>query len=199
MFYWAKIRKNSPTYSPFRDVHKDEIRRIVREELVVKKDLKTAEKQLLATEGIREFFNGLTTDKKEEDFRRHLRRYLQIYSPDCPWEVNTTNRYKKDTHEAAITARCWIRRNEKIKYLSGILVVITSEEEKEILDRENDFSIVVSCRNKSTSLFMGPARFVNHDCNSNAKLVAMDQRNHRYKGYCGWRGDYSYIRGELLW
>lgn len=113
----------------------------------------------------------MKTDKEKEDFRRHLRRYAQIYLPDCPFEVNSTNRYTIVTQEAAITARRYIRRNESVKYLSGIQVVITPDEEKEISTRKKDFSIVVSSRNKCTSLFMGPARFANHDCDANAKLV----------------------------
>ena len=152
-------------------MREDEIAKIVQDELVVNKDLDGAEKKLLATDGMRRFMNGLKTDKEKEDFRRHLRRYAQIYLPDCPWEVNTTNRYTIVTHEAAIIARRYIRRNESIKYLSGIQVNITPEEEKEIAVRKKDFSIVVSSRNKCTSLFMGPARFANHDCNANAKLV----------------------------
>lgn len=100
-----------------------------------------------------------------------MRRYAQIYMPDCPWEVNSTNRYTIVSHEASITARRPIKRNESVKYLSGIQVVITPEEEKEISVRKKDFSIVVSSRNKCTSLFMGPARFANHDCEANAKLM----------------------------
>lgn len=143
--------------------------------MVINKDLDAAEKKLLATDGLRRFHNGLKTDKEKTDFRRHLRRYLQIYLPDCPWEVNSTNRYTIVSHEAAVTARKSIRRNESIKYLSGIQVVITPEEEKEIAVRKKDFSIVVSSRNKCTSLFMGPARFANHDCGANAKLMTTSQ------------------------
>lgn len=171
MHYWTTIPKNRSTYHPSRGVREDEIAKIVQNEVGVNKDLEAAEKKLLATSGIRKFLNGLKTDKEKEDFRRHLRRYAQIYLPDCPWEVNSTNRYTIVTHEAAITARRCIRRNESIKYLSGIQVNITPEEEKEIAVRKKDFSIVVSSRNKCTSLFMGPARFANHDCDANAKLV----------------------------
>lgn len=152
-------------------MREDEIAKIIQDEVIINKDLEAGETRLLATDGIRRFSNGLKTEKEKEDFRRHLRRYLQIYMPDCPWEVNTTNRYTIVTHEAAITARRYIRRNESVKYLSGIQVTITPEEEKDMALRRKDFSIVVSSRNKCASLFMGPARFANHDCGANAKLV----------------------------
>ena len=175
VFYWTTIPKNKTTYHPSRGVREEDIAKILQDEVVINKDLDAAEKKLLATDGLRRFNNSLKTDKEKEDFRRHLRRYLQIYSPDCPWEVNTTNRYTIVTHEAAVTARRSIRRNESIKYLSGIQVVITPEEEKEMAVRKKDFSIVVSSRNKCTSLFMGPARFANHDCGANAKLMTTGQ------------------------
>ena len=53
--------------------------------------------------------------------------------------------------------------------------MITPEEEAEMALRKKDFSIVVSSRNKCTSLFMGPARFANHDCGANARLVTKGQ------------------------
>lgn len=135
------------------------------------KDLEAATKKLLATAGLKRFINGLKTDKEKDDFKRHLRRYVQIYLPDCPWEVSSTNRYTIVSHEAAVAARRPIMRNEPIKYLSGVQVMITPEEEKQISVQKKDFSIVVSSRSKCTSLFMGPARFANHDCDANAKLM----------------------------
>ncbi|KAM0414673.1 hypothetical protein ACHAPT_013476 [Fusarium lateritium] len=171
VFYWTTVPKNRTSYHPSRGVREEEITKILQEEAVLNKDLEAAEKRLLKTDGLKRFYNGLRTDKEKEDFRRHLRRYVQIYLPDCPWEVSTTNRYTIVTHEAAVHARRFIKRNESIKYLSGVQVIITPEEEKEISSRKKDFSIVVSSRSKCTSLFMGPARFANHDCDANAKLM----------------------------
>lgn len=130
---------------------------------------------MLATDGLRRFYNALKTSKEKVDFTQHLRRYMQIYLPDCPFEVSSTNRYTVTTHEASIVARRPLKRNETIRYLSGIQVVITPEEEEALSSRKKDFSIVVSSRNRLTSLFMGPARFANHDCGANAKLVITGQ------------------------
>ncbi|KAM0498497.1 hypothetical protein ACHAP8_006119 [Fusarium lateritium] len=171
VFYWTTVPKNRTSYHPSRGVKEEEIGKILQEEVVLKKDLESAEKKLLTTNGLKRFHNALKTDKEKDDFRKHLRRYVQIYLPDCPWEVSSTNRYTIVSHEAAVTARRAIRRNEAIKYLSGVQVVITPEEERAISSQKKDFSIVVSSRSKCTSLFMGPARFANHDCDANAKLM----------------------------
>jgi histone-lysine N-methyltransferase SUV420H len=134
-----------------------------------------AEAKLLATDGLRKFYSSLKTPQERDHFKGHLRRYMSIYLPDCPFEVNATNRYTIVTQEASVTARRYIKPNEIIKYLCGIQVVITPEEEEDMALRKKDFSIVVSSRNKCTSLFMGPARFANHDCDANARLVTKGQ------------------------
>jgi [histone H4]-N-methyl-L-lysine20 N-methyltransferase len=174
-FYWTTIPKNRPSYHPSRGVTEEETTRIIQDHLVVKPDLDTAETRMLAVGGLARFHAGLKTAREKEDFRRHLRRYMSIYLPDCPFEVSSTNRYTVVTHEACITARRYIRKNETIRYLCGIQVAITAKEEEEISKRKKDFSIVVSSRSKSTSLFMGPARFANHDCDANAKLMTTGQ------------------------
>ncbi|KAF4580937.1 Histone-lysine N-methyltransferase SET9 [Ophiocordyceps camponoti-floridani] len=171
VFYWTSVPKNRSSYLPSRGVSEDAITAIIRDDLVVARDLGTAKTKLLATPGLRRFHDGLKTAEEREDFRRHLLRYLHIYLPDCPWEVGSTNRYTIVSHEACVTARRPIGRNEAIRYLAGVQVNITPEEEKEMAVRKKDFSIVVSSRSKSASLFMGPARFANHDCMANARLV----------------------------
>lgn len=119
--------------------------------------------------GLAKYHRNLKTEDEKEHFVRHLRRYINMYLPDCPFEVVTTNRYTVETAEAAIVARRHIRRGETIKYLNGIQVELTEQEEKE-LSSVTDFSIVISSRRKRPSLFLGPARFANHDCKSNAAL-----------------------------
>ncbi|KAK0737229.1 hypothetical protein B0T21DRAFT_347618 [Apiosordaria backusii] len=174
-YYWTTIPKNRTSYHPSRGVKEEEIAKLIQTHLIINSDLKTAEEKLLATDGLKRFYNGLKTPREKDDFKAHLRRYMSTYLPDCPFEVNATNRYTIVTYEASITARRFIRRNETIKYLAGIQVTITPEEEAEMASRKKDFSLVVSSRSKSTSLFMGPARFANHDCNANARLVTCGQ------------------------
>jgi histone-lysine N-methyltransferase SUV420H len=114
---------------------------------------------------------NLRSPREKEWFRRHLRKYLQMYLPDCPFEVTTTNRYIITQHEAAICARRFIKKGEEIKYLSGTLVSMTHEEELDLGLTRKDFSIVMSSRRKAPSFFLGPARFANHDCNANGSLT----------------------------
>lgn len=143
--------------------------RILQRHVIIEKDYQKAHDELLKLPGIGRYRDGLKTLDEKEHFERHLHKYIKIYLPDCPFEVCTTNRYTIQTAEACVIARKKIKQGEAVKYLTGIQVEMTEKEEKELSSR-TDFSIVISSRKKRPSLFLGPARFANHDCDSNAKL-----------------------------
>jgi [histone H4]-N-methyl-L-lysine20 N-methyltransferase len=140
-------------------------------EVIVNKDLKAAEKQLLSLPGLKRYKKSLRSRAEQENFLGHLRKYIEMYQTDCAWEVSTTNRYTITTYEAAVTARRRIRQGDKIKYLIGTLVPLTTEESADLDMTNRNFSIVVSARKKNSSIFLGPARFANHDCDANGRLV----------------------------
>ncbi|KAM5454278.1 histone lysine methyltransferase Set9 [Microsporum audouinii] len=170
-YFWTTIRKNRTKYFPVRGINEENVTSILLHDVIVAKDASKAEKEFLALPGLKKFTDRLRSAREKEWFRRHLRKYISIYLPDCPFEVTTTNRYTILTHEAAVAARKFISAGHPVKYLSGTLVSITKEEETDLDLTKRDFSIVMSTRKKTASLFLGPARFANHDCNANAKLV----------------------------
>ncbi|GAD93120.1 histone-lysine N-methyltransferase set9 [Paecilomyces variotii No. 5] len=170
-YFWTNIRKNRTKYVAARGIREDDVAQILLHDVIVAKDVVKAEKRLFALSGLNKYLAKLPNEREKEWFRRHLRKYILIYLPECPFEVTTTNRYTITEHEAAICARKFIKRGEEIKYLSGTLVAMTREEEKDLDLNRKDFSIVMSSRKKTPSLFLGPARFANHDCNANGRLV----------------------------
>lgn len=149
----------------------------VRKHAIWEKDPAEAVCELLRLPGLRKFVGNMKDEKDQEQFKRHLKRYVNIYMPDCPFEVTTTNRYMITEHEASITARRDINPREEIKYLTGVQVAMTEEQEQKLELARKDFSLVISSRKKTRSLFLGPARFANHDCDANARLST--------KGYDG--------------
>lgn len=171
VYYWTTIRKNRNLYHASRGVREEDITSILQKMVIIGKDAEKAEAELLQLSGLRKFMDSLPQGKERDDFRKHMRRYVNIYLPDCPFEITSTNRYTVVTHEASVTARRLIKKGQTVKYLCGVQVIMTKEEEADINQRRRDFSIVVSSRNKSASLFLGPARFANHDCGANAELM----------------------------
>jgi hypothetical protein len=97
-------------------------------------------------------------------------RYLKLYLPDCPFEISCTNRYTISRYEAKIIARKDIEKGKDIRYLCGKRVLLTEMQGDELVRTRNDFSIVDTDRN-GESFFLGPARFVNGDCDPNAQLI----------------------------
>jgi histone-lysine N-methyltransferase SUV420H len=158
-------------------LNEEQIASEIRQHVIWEKDPAAAVQGLLALPGLRKFMANLKDEKDQEQFKRHLRRYVNIYMPDCPFEVTSTNRYTITEHEASITARRDINPREEIKYLTGVQVAMTEEQEQKLELARKDFSLVISSRKKTRSLFLGPARFANHDCDANAKLST--------KGYDG--------------
>ena len=171
MYFWTTIRKNRAKYNLTRGINEDDVCSILLHDVVVAKDPQKAEASLLQLAGIKKYYSLLKTEREKEDFRRHMRKYINMWLPDCPFEVSTTNRYTIVTQEASTTARRPIKQGDTIKYLCGNLVAMTPEEEKDLDLTRRDFSIVMSSRKKTPSLFLGPARFSNHDCKANARLV----------------------------
>jgi histone-lysine N-methyltransferase SUV420H len=178
LYFWAKIRKNrGGRFTGSRGLHEEDVADIIRRHVIWEKDPAEAVHKLLQLPGLRRFVNSMKDERDQDQFRRHLRRYVNIYMADCQFEVTTTNRYTKTEHEASITARRDINPREEIKYLTGVQVAMTEEQEKVLELQRKDFSLVISSRKKTRSLFLGPARFANHDCDANAKLTT--------KGYDG--------------
>lgn len=144
--------------------------KILLHKVIVEKNARAAEQELLAMKGLKKYMDSLPNDREREWFKRHFRKYVQIYLPDCPFEISTTNRYTIIEQEASVVARRNIKKGEEIKYLCGTLVSMTRQEELDLGFSRKDFSIVMSSRRKNPSLFLGPARFANHDCNANGRL-----------------------------
>jgi [histone H4]-N-methyl-L-lysine20 N-methyltransferase len=99
---------------------------------------------------------------------RHIRKYVDLYLPDCPFEVSRTTRYTSEP-EAAIKARRDIEKGE-ITYLCGTQASFRGAE----VPDQDDFSITESGRRKVLFRMLGPARFINHDCEPNARLESSE-------------------------
>jgi histone-lysine N-methyltransferase SUV420H len=169
VYYWTAIRKNRPRYVAARSLKEEQITDIIRQHVIRNSDIKLAMAKLEALPCLKSYMARLKPSDVAH-FRNHLEKYTLLYQPDCAWEVTTTNRYTIFSHEASVTARKAIKTGEKIKYLTGHQVVLTKDEEAQLEHTQRNFSIVFSARKKTQSLFLGPARFANHDCDSNARL-----------------------------
>ncbi|KAH8828156.1 hypothetical protein DL96DRAFT_1602017 [Flagelloscypha sp. PMI_526] len=156
------------------------VRRFVLSKLPLQQASKQAVDNLLSLHPVRVFLKSYD-QKQINAFATHASRYFELYQPGGSIEISHTSRYSHRTgkSELCILATRPMAPGTVITELKGSMANLTDEEDRE-LKRTNlratdsgirrDFSVIHSKSMKKNHLFLGPARFVNHDCDHNAEL-----------------------------
>ncbi|KAG0632681.1 hypothetical protein HOY80DRAFT_885127 [Tuber brumale] len=151
--YWTTIRKIKGVYHPSRRLNTKAILRIVIEDVVNDKNVKVALEKFLRLPGVVQYLRSGT--HVETEFSKHTCSPLPVnLSAGC-----------------CLRTRKHLRRGEMVKYLTGVLVKMSDNEEQSLSRVQSDFSIIYSSRVGAMSLLLGPARFINHDCQPNCKFT----------------------------
>ncbi|KZT04673.1 uncharacterized protein LAESUDRAFT_760966 [Laetiporus sulphureus 93-53] len=120
--------------------------------------------------------------KQTNAFATHASRYFELYMPTGSIEIAHTSRYTHQTgkSELCILATRPLMPGMVITELKGSMADLTEEEDMELkrtaatcapgVQVRRDFSVIHSKQMKKNHLFLGPARFVNHDCDHNVEL-----------------------------
>lgn len=132
---------------------------------------------------------------------RHAEQYLKIHLPDCPFDIETTERYCKDQAEpeACVISLKSLPAGKNVKYLTGTISLIDTEEALKYAANGQDFSIMSSSRNGRQYILLGPVRFVNVWTSTlkvlltNNSMIAIPTRNSRYK-----TNQFRYPRQDLF-
>ncbi|KAJ3028692.1 hypothetical protein HDV00_010093 [Rhizophlyctis rosea] len=105
--------------------------------------------------------------------KRHAERYFSMYHPSAGYEITSTNRYasRSNKTEAKIIATRSFHPGDQIKMCLGVKALLSDEEERKLGEQLDDFSVMWTSSADSYSYFLGPARFVNHDCQANCEFI----------------------------
>ncbi|KAJ3162966.1 Histone-lysine N-methyltransferase set9 [Geranomyces variabilis] len=106
---------------------------------------------------------------------RHAKRYFAMYLPKAGFEITSTRRYASTGKaEACIKATDEFNPGDEIRACTGFIAQLSGEDEEHLANR--DFSVMYSSAKSSNCLFLGPARFVNHDCDPNCEFFSSNPR-----------------------
>lgn len=109
-------------------------------------------------------------------FREHLFSYISFMRSDTTLEK--CNQYSRDDYNGLkVVAKSAIEKNKIIPGLWGKYVVLSKNEECILESQKIDFSVVTSGKHKKSSLFLGPAAFINHHCLPNSEYVSAENRS----------------------
>lgn len=175
-----KTTKSCVGYEPLCGVCRDTVSRITSGQ----NNTKDAEQRLLSMSSMASFLSDLPHDAEKKWFRQQFRSYIEIFNPDCPFQIVATTRYNPSFLEAAVVAREYIPAGKPISFLVGKTLRLSKEKEKSLTESGKDFSVVESSYRNSVSILLGPARFVNHDCLPNCQLVPSKSRTIFVRAMC---------------
>ncbi|PIL34262.1 transcription factor [Ganoderma sinense ZZ0214-1] len=163
----------------------EDLMKIVRRLVAFKGPSQTAIRQavddLLSLTAVRYYLRS-SNQKQVNAFATHASRYFELYLPSGSIEIAHTSRYSHRTgkSELCILATRPLAPGTVISELKGSMADLTEEEDKELKGTDighaegvgirRDFSVIHSKQLKKNHLFLGPARFVNHDCDHNVEL-----------------------------
>ncbi|VDO09046.1 unnamed protein product [Rodentolepis nana] len=132
------------------------------------KDFSLAYEQLVSEDiGIKQHW------KTDARFRDHIYRYLLLFDERSGIKIAPCYRYASEGHTggAIFATKDW-PKGSKIYALVGCIAELTKDEERSFLrQKENDFSVMYSSRKQKSQLWLGPAAYVNHDCQPNCEFT----------------------------
>ncbi|KAM6502447.1 hypothetical protein JOM56_002424 [Amanita muscaria] len=153
------------------------VRRLVMNKALVQTAIRQAVDELLLLPAVRYYLKSYE-QKQINAFATHASRYFELYLPTGSIEIAHTSRYAHRTgkSELCILATRNLLPGAVITELKGSMANLTEDEDRELKrninngDVRRDFSVIHSKQMKKNHLFLGPARFVNHDCDHNCEL-----------------------------
>ncbi|CAG5087789.1 Oidioi.mRNA.OKI2018_I69.PAR.g11635.t1.cds [Oikopleura dioica] len=123
------------------------------------------------------FRNTLSfTDDKKIRLREHFFRFMKFWDPNSGFTIRECSRYSREGNRgAALFATRAFKKGETIEGLKGCLAPMTDAEENAIVVvGKNDYSILIRFERRNgckSTLWLGPAAFINHDCKPNCDLI----------------------------
>ncbi|OUM56784.1 hypothetical protein PIROE2DRAFT_49244, partial [Piromyces sp. E2] len=111
---------------------------------------------------------------------RHAKRYIEMYHIKAGYQLKETSRYKiSGKKECCLVATREWHKGEELNFCNGVLCPMSKSDT--ILLKKEDFSIMYSSSLQCNALFLGPGRFMNHDCQPNCQFTSKNSTTVTFK------------------
>ncbi len=134
--------------------------------------------------GVKDLIQHLLQDELASLSKQQLKQaleYVSLYSTDCPIELTLTFRYQKNEGECCIVARSSIGKGTLISGLGGIFCPLPITAVERLKKENRDFSVMYSASLGTQGIFVGTARFLNHDCKPNCEFSLISRQQVKVK------------------
>jgi histone-lysine N-methyltransferase SUV420H len=148
-----------------------DLTRIVNEIAADETNITEALRQLLHTLAIEKYVGAIGSAERRTLFIQQSQKYLSIYLPQCKFSLVPTSQYDRHRPQVAVAARKHIAYGETIQYLDGMSAEIRERDLAWLVSQGRAVSIAESRRYAASFVLLCIARFVNHDCKPNSRLV----------------------------
>ncbi|XP_031786634.1 histone-lysine N-methyltransferase KMT5C isoform X1 [Nasonia vitripennis] len=112
-----------------------------------------------------------------EKITKHIKSYLKIVNPESGICFQCCYRYsyEKNVGVKICATKKW-HRNAVIHELNGNKINLNDQELQYLTENRLDFSIIKNSSNNKMQIWLGPASFVNNDCNSNTRFNCLKSK-----------------------
>ncbi|GAA5805084.1 hypothetical protein HPULCUR_010597 [Helicostylum pulchrum] len=100
----------------------------------------------------KEFIQDFTS-KQVTEFTQHMKRYLFMFRPNAGFEVGSTSRYTGKPEACLLATKEW-KAGEQVTCCLGSIAALSEQDDLKL---------------------KSPARFMNHDCDSNCEFILIGQ------------------------
>lgn len=99
-----------------------------------------------------------------------------VYDSTLNYRYEPCTRFEKEKgYCAKIVSNILIKKKKTITDLGGQCFYIA---DKDLVPGENDFSVFTRSRSNSHHIYLGPAAYVNHDCESNSVFSPIGEKSY---------------------
>ncbi|KAI7886474.1 hypothetical protein K492DRAFT_177269 [Lichtheimia hyalospora FSU 10163] len=180
LFLWFKTTKMNAMRRRRPRIPSNKVLDIIQRNILMEKSPSDAIAEFLQMDYFKHYIASKSV-KQQQEFVQHMKRYLYMYMPSAGYELSDTRRYYKH-QDRRVPQPCLVATKDwhvgqELRFCTGTLTGLKPKESAQMCKNRRDIGVVWSPRKGCSCVFLGPARFINHDCDANCKFISTGQNS----------------------